>query len=195
MKTLKSILILALPVLLFSCGPQVKTVKADDANLEQYDSFAYLPNTNIDVANKSYDTGAVNQMVIESIKENLEKEGYYMDKDSPDLLVLISAKTNLETETTTDPVYAAYPYSATMTTVQPYYSSYYFNDYMNYSNVVGYDTDTNKYKEGTVIIDIIDRETKETVWKGISSEAIGSQTKTGAIKDLINEIFTEYPLS
>ncbi len=194
MKSLTLLSLALITLITVSCGSPVSTVKADDVNLNSYSSFAYLPNTDIKLPNNNVSTDDVNTLVVETINANMKNAGYTLDRDQPDLLVLVSTKTNRETETTTDPVYATYPYRSPYG-VSTYYSPYYYNNYTSYNNIVGYDTDTYTYKEGTVIVDIIDRETKKLVWKGRSEQTIYNQTNTSAMKELINAIFSEYPLT
>ena len=62
------------------------------------------------------------------------------------------------------------------------------------SKTIGYDRDTYRYKEGTVVIHLVDRKTRNTVWKGVASESLYDQTSTEAMQDLVNAIFEEYPL-
>lgn len=190
----KNLAIIFLTLAVVSCGPRVTTSKTTSKDLSNYDTFAYLPNSSVQMPDKSYNED-VNSAIIEAVNNNMREVGYTMDRDNPDLLVLLSTKTDLETETTTDPVYATYPYANGATTISPFYDPYYYSGYANYTRVVGYDTDTYAYKEGTLIINLVDRKTKQTVWKGISSKSVYNQTTTGAIEDLVNQIFQEYPLN
>lgn len=194
MKKLNLIILLLVGAVFFGCGPRVATMKTTNKDLSNYDSFAYLPNSGIHMPSKSFDDESVNQAVIETINRNLTQAGYELDRQNPDLVVLVSTKTNTEVETTADPVYARYPYSPGMTTVSPFYDPYYYSGYTGFNNFVGYDVDTYRYKEGTVIINLVDTQTKETVWKGVASESIYSQATIQEIQDLVNAIFEEYPL-
>ncbi|WP_373056004.1 DUF4136 domain-containing protein [Zunongwangia sp. H14] len=194
MKNFKTTLICAMLLLAFACGPRVRTVNPESSDLSSYETFAYLPNTNAEVPGKAYNDESVNQTIIEAINNNMQQEGYELERNEPDLLVLVSTKTDTEVETTTDPVYATYPYSAGMGSVSPYYNNYYYYGYNNYNGVVGYDTDTYSYKEGTLIINLVDRQTKNTVWKGIASDAVYDQTSRDAIRGMVDDIFEEYPL-
>ena len=193
MKLFKLFTYSLITLMLVSCGRSVSTIKADGVNLNNYKSFAYLPNTDIKLPNKTMDVDEVNNLVVATINSNMKDAGYELDRDNPDLLVLVSTKTDKEVATTTDPVYASYPYRTTAR-VNTYYSPYYYNDYAYYNNIIGYDTDTYTYKEGTVVVDLIDRRTKNLVWKGRSNQTIYDQTNTSAMRELINTIFTEYPL-
>ena len=195
MKFLSTLMFSILIFGVVSCGPRVQTSQPNNVDLSKYDSFAYLPNTNADVPNNRYNDEEVNAMIINSINNNLRQEGYNLNRDNPDLLVLVSTKINPEMATETDPVYATYPYNAGITTVSPYYDSYYYYGYNTYTDIVGYDTDTYSYEEGTLVVQLVDSETKNTVWKGIAADAIYDQTSTSAIENMVGDIFEEYPLN
>lgn len=188
--TLLSLLVLAV----VSCGPKVNTTKTSDVDLSKYETFAYLPNANAKVKGEMYDDENVNTIVVETVKSQLMKEGYTLNRENPDLLVLISTKIDQEKTTETEPVYSRYPYRNRVNRVGPYYNNYYYNGYNTYNGVVGYDTDTYSYKEGTLVINLIDKETKETVWKGVASDNIYKQSTDTEITKMIDDIFKEYPM-
>lgn len=194
MKIFKITFLTLLVLAIVSCGPRVNTTKAGDVNLSKYETFAYLPNANVNVEGEMYDDENINTLIVESVRSQMMDEGYSLDRENPDLLVLISTKIDSETETTTDPVYATYPYNTGINRVGPYYNNYYYTGYNNYSGVVGYDTDTYSYNEGSLVINLVDRETKETVWKGVASDNIYDQTTDMKIKSMVDDIFKEYPL-
>ena len=193
MKTLKILFIFSILIMVFGCGPRVKTVNPDATNLSNYETFAYLPNTNVEVEGKSYNDKGVNEAIVEAVRLNLRQEGFEIDRNNPDLLVLISTATDMEVAATTDPVYATYPYTAGVTTVSPFYDPYYYYGFNTFNNVVGYDLDTYAYKEGTLVIHLIDRQTRNTVWKGIATNNIYDQTSPNAIRRMVDDIFEKFP--
>lgn len=193
MKNILTIFPIILCVLFGACGPKVLTVSPGTNDLRNYETFAYLPNTNIEVEGKKYNDDTVNKAIIEAVKLNLQKHGKELERDNPDLLVLISTSTNIQLETETEPVYATYPYEYRLKKVNPYYGAYYYREYPNYTEVIGYNTDTYSYKEGTVVIDLIDRKTKKTVWKGVANDEIYTQVSSAAISEMVDEIFDEFP--
>ncbi len=196
MRILTTITLILFALFAVSCAPQVTTAQPTEADLSAYQSFAYLPNADIEMQNADMDQDQVNQRIIQTVNNQMEQQGYSLDRDNPDLLVLISVKKNQETEVETDPVYATYPYGTYgVNTVSPYYNNYYYNDFYNYGSVVGYDTDTYNYTEGTLIISLVDRESRNTVWKGMTSEAIYSGSTTDEIVQLVDDIFDEYPVN
>ncbi|TDN83073.1 uncharacterized protein DUF4136 [Salegentibacter sp. 24] len=190
MKAIKTILFFSTLMLVFSCGPTVRTVNPEATNVNNYDTFAYLPNTNADLDEKEYNDETINKGIVEAVKNNLQQEGFELYRDNPDLLVLIRTARDTEIATTTDPVYATYPYTTGVTAINPYYNPYY---YYGYNDVVGYDLDTYAYKEGTLVINLIDRQTKNTVWKGVANNTIYDQTSSDAIERMINDIFESFP--
>lgn len=200
MRLLKISLPLIIGLLLLSCGSSVDTVRPNNADLSKYETFAYLPNAEIDLPDMPDQVEPVNSFIIESINEQMKEAGYMLDRDNPDLLVLVSISTDLRTKRKEEPVYATFPYGNTVAgaPINPFYQPYYFRGWYNWyypGGVIGYTTDTYSYQEGTVVIDLIDRETKQSVWKGRTSESVINKTKTEAVEDAIRDIFKEYPIS
>ena len=181
--------------LLASCGPTVRTVKPGDQDLSKYRSFAYLPNSNMTMPGDQRKSDEVNGLIVSKVNEQMKQQGYKLDRTNPDLLVLLSVKTTEKTETTRDPVYASYPYRTRTATVDPYYNDYYYTGFADYDRVVGYDVDTYNYTDGTLVVNLVDAKTKNSVWKGFSSDAIYNGNTTVEIADMVDEIFEKYPLS
>lgn len=189
------IFILMMTICLISCGPRVTTTKTSSKNLGNYQTFAYLPNSNFDSNQSRFNNENVGKAVIESVNRNMRQLGYTLDRTNPDLLVLMSTSTDRETNVTTDPVYATYPnYYGRNYAVSPYYEPYYYNNYYGYNRLVGYDTDVNTYKEGTLRLSLVDRGTQNVIWKGTVSDAIYSnQNDSKAIAKFVDDMFAEFP--
>ncbi|MBO6879842.1 DUF4136 domain-containing protein [Winogradskyella sp.] len=193
MKTIKFIW-LVLAVTLFTCGPRVTTEKMSNIDLNDYNTFAYLPNSNFDDFEKFENDNSVGMAVIESVNQNMKDQGYTIDRDNPDLLVLLSTMTDIDKTVTKDPVYATYPrYYHRRYAVSPYYTNYYYNSYYDYSRLVGYETDVNKYKEGMLILRLVDTDSKRVVWEGKASDLIFQQDESAAISEFVDDMFDEFP--
>lgn len=198
MKYFKIITLFVVSVLFVACGSRVRTERPVNKDLSQYETFAYLPNANVDVEGRGYGEENVNRMIVEAINRNMREAGYTLDRDNPDLLVLVRVNTHLERERTTEPVYTYYPYSGAVGAINPVYDPYYytgFRGWMGGGGIIGYTTDTSVYEEGTVIIDVVDRETRQTVWTGTLSEDIFGERTTEAVTEMVDEVFEEYPLN
>jgi len=194
MKFLKPLLLALFATTIYSCGPAVTTTKPTNDKLGKYSTFSYLPNAAIEMPSR-VTTDSVNTFIIQQINEKMMDAGYKLDRVNPDLLVLVSTKVTEETGVDKDPVYARYgAYNRAGLNVNPYYSNYYYNGYNNYPSVIGYDTETYSYDDGTLIIQLVERESKQTVWKGTSSTSIYDSGEINALTGLVNAIFEEYPL-
>lgn len=181
-------------LLLIGCGPKVSTTKTADVDLSAYDTFAYLPNGNFDDPNLGYTDETVGKTVINEVNKQMKNLGYKVNKNSPDVLVLLSTKTNTETEVYKDPVYATYPrYYASTYPVSAYYQPYYYNGYGGYTELVGYDRDYETYEEGTLMLSLVDRKTRNVVWKGTATNFIGGQKDSAAIAGFVDDIFETFP--
>jgi hypothetical protein len=180
---------------LTACGPVVNTTKTTSNDLSSYKTFAYLPNSNFEDLDKGYGNNNIGTTVIESVNTNMQQLGYTLDRTNPDLLVLLSTSTDLDTNVTKEPVYATYPnYYGRSYGVSPYYQNYYYNGYSGYNQLIGYDTDVNTYKEGTLRLSLVDSETKNIVWKGTASNSIyKSQNESKAIAKFVDDMFAKYP--
>ncbi|MGC1514547.1 MAG: DUF4136 domain-containing protein [Maribacter sp.] len=197
MKMLKNVSFMLLASLLFmSCGPKVSTTKTANVDLKTYKTFAYLPNGNFDNPDMGYSDESVGEVVINEVNGQMKALGYTLNKNQPDLLVLLNTKTNRETEVYKDPVYATYPrYYATTYPVSAYYAPYSYNGYSSYTELVGYDRDYETYEEGTLLLSLVDRKTKNVVWKGNATDFIGGQKDSNAIAAFVDDIFEEFPTS
>ncbi len=191
----KSLLVLTTFVLttILSCGPIVQTVNMSNEALESYKSFAYLPSSNFDDSTLEYNDKTVGTKVIERVNSNLMKAGYTLDRENPDLLVLIRTMVDTETQTYKEPIYANYPYADLTPNVSPYYDPFYFTNYYDYNQIIGYDTDVYKYKEGTLIVDLVDRKSKKVVWRGTASDQIYKGNNSKVISTYVDDIFEQFP--
>ena len=192
MKSIK-ILMPFMVSLLISCGPRVQTEITTDRNLREYKTYAFLPNSNGGNESNQYQDPVLNQAIVEAIHDNLQKEGYKLDQDNPDLLVLVSTKIKEIRRTNVRPRYSYYPYRYRIYHIHPIYHPYYYYGYMGFGPFAGYDVDEYPYEEGTVIIYLVDRETERTVWKGIASKGIHTHNEPKAVADLIDAVFEEFP--
>lgn len=192
---LKNLFFSVITLSLIACGPKVNTTKTTGKDLGTYKTFAYLPNSNFEDLDKGYGNNNIGKTVIETVNTNMQQLGYTLDRTKPDLLVLLSTSTDLDTNVTKEPVYATYPnYYGRSYGVSPYYQNYYYNGYSDYNRLIGYDTDVNTYKEGTLRLSLVDSETKNIVWKGTASNSIyKSENESKAIAKFVDDMFAKFP--
>ena len=155
MKATTKILLVALPAaLMFSCKPALKVSTDYDraVNFSAYKSFSlyYLAtNRNVSELNE--------ERIWNSIRTEMTRKGYVENNRSPDLVVnaisvlknkkYLSANTNF------------YGYGGTY---RPY--GYWNGGYTMASG--GTTMQTHNYKDGSLVIDVIDARTNKLIWQG-----------------------------
>ncbi|WP_289055564.1 DUF4136 domain-containing protein [Carboxylicivirga marina] len=179
MKIKNLLFILLIAGALQSC--KTSTVYSDfdpNAKFDSYSNFMvleYMKSMPIKKSSKQWLHSAINKQ--------MTARGYNENK-SPDLLVKVMIKTKTK-ETTS---------------LQRNDNFYWSSDYYQYGwgintgiNRVNYNTHT----EGTIIIDIIDREKKELIWQGRATGAAknGKKLTEKSIDKLIGKLFATYPLA
>jgi hypothetical protein len=140
------------------------TAGLNKTNMSQYRSFAWLPPQ--EQANSNRVNSAVDLKIKDAAVASLSSKGLRLRTNNPDLLVTYTATVGRGSKTVYTPTYYG-------TGVYPgwgwgwgwAYRPYYYGAPFVY---YGGDTATGKehYKEGTIIIDLIDTHTKRVVWRG-----------------------------
>ncbi|WP_047548204.1 DUF4136 domain-containing protein [Psychroserpens sp. Hel_I_66] len=192
---MKNIMYTLLTLILLSCGPKVTTTKMSDKSLENYKTFAYLPNSNFDDLNKFEQDNTVGMNVIDLVNKKMMDKGYTLDRTNPDLLILLSTTVDKEKSVSQEPVYATYPtYYDRTYRVSPYYANNYYYDYYNYRDLVGYETEVDTYKEGMLMFRLVDSKTKNIIWQATASDYIFKQNNSNAMATFVDDMFAEFPI-
>lgn len=123
-------------------------------------------------------TEIVDRRIVTALENQLKVRGYRNDCAEPDFIVTFFTKT--EKKTTVNDLGMA----------GGYYRRYPYRGF--YGSSARYSVD--QYEEGTLIVDIIDNETKQMVWRGAASRRLGRQAPQQAeIHDIIVDILAEFP--
>lgn len=197
MKYFALTLSLIIGIIFSSCSPRVVTNQPNAANLDKYESFAYLPNADVEVNEEKFDRDRVNTQIVVTLNKEMRRLGYTLDREKPDLLVLISTTTNNRVDIDQEPVTASYPYTdyPYVSAVSPNYNDYYYNGYRKYPGIVGFETEVDAYTEGSVVITLVDRKSREVVWRGATDDALYNQSSVDRMIDLVENVFDEYPIN
>lgn len=183
-------ILLGLLMLTVSACSSVRVLSDYDANAEfkNYKTFEMAPPQE-DLPIDPVINQLNGQRVQAAITNQLEVRGYRLT-DNADLVVNIYVKVDKRTEQTT-----AYegPYF-------PYRMSFRYYGYWGYYNYWGpgwgYSTvNVRDYKEGTLVVDLVDSKTKKLVWHGV---AIGDPDRfrknaEERINAAIEKMFSEFP--
>lgn len=190
-----NIIMLAIVVLVLAigCGPKVTTMKEPGKDLNNYKSYAYLPNSNFDMTrDMAANIDDVGKVIIDEMNRNMERAGYTLNRDNPDLLVILN--TNLKPVGMDDvpATYATYPYT-TKQPVSPYYKPYYYWGYEEFNDIAGYTIGIESHYEGALKVDLVDRKTRNIVWSGKAKGPIYTNNTSEALATYLQSVFDNYP--
>jgi len=179
-------------ILLVGCGPKVDTNKRTAQSLDSFESYAFLPNQDT-IQTSSYDNAQVNEIVIDEIRQNMDDLNYRLDRNQPDLLVYYHLMLDEEMSVNANPVYTNYSYYRPGFYVGPYYRNYAYNNYFTVPRIAGNSVQQVPYKEGTIVIDLINRRTNEIVWRGRAEDVITPGNLDEELRAYVNAIFERLP--
>lgn len=164
--------IFTISALMFSCANNITANYNVDpeADFSKYTSFYWDDPLN-KAANESHNPIVNNSLVNKQVKENIETQmqgrGYALTENNPDILINFHIMVENKSKVT-----SSYP------------NSYYFW----WRN----DIQTINYKEGTLIIDLIDAKTDQLIWQGYSTGTITRSDMIPSIKETVLKIFSKF---
>lgn len=167
--------IIILGGLLFSCAGSNSLVKTDfdkDVDFTKFKTFYWAEDIDNNKEGHPLLNNSLNTKRIKAaIASEMEGRGYVLSSENPDLLVNFNIVLEEKTEYRTVPNTMGYRYWMGRDDVRPY-----------------------KYKEGTLIIDLVDQDEKQLVWQGYSSGIMKEKARAieESIRASISLIFSEY---
>lgn len=185
-KTSRFVLFIGVAILLASCAskPTIETDYDHTIDFSKYTTYGFFNPMGIENPNYSSIYGSIFR---DAISKEMESRGYKMS-DNPDLMINVSGRLQDKTKVTT--------------TSDPYmgggYYGYRRGAYGAWGGY-GYGTTTHvsNYTEGTVNVDIVDRNLKRMVWEGVAVGRVNEKNtndETRAnIYSGIQEMFAGYP--
>ena len=181
---IKSLFLSLTTAFFVSCSPGVQ-ISADydrSADFASYKSFSLY---NLKT------TGSVNPIdadrIALSVKNQMLSKGFTENKTNPDLMV--NAVTVLKDKVSVSATTNYYGYGGVY---RPY------GYWVPAGRVAGYTTVSSyEYKDGTLIIDVVDAKTKRVVWQGTASAEIYKRPKDpeAVINATVAKIMTGFPQS
>ncbi len=149
---------------------QVTTDYDQKVNFDQYQSFAFYK-PGIDQAKIS---DLDKRRILKAIEKELTAKGLQKKKNA-DLLISIFTKTKENVNIYQNNFGYGWGFS-------PFYGSHWHNT-------------VSRETEGTLFIDLVDRESMELVWQGIGEGSLSKdrETKIERIQEIVHEILKKYP--
>lgn len=175
-------LLLLAVTLIAACSAYNYYSVGSSSNVSRYSTFAWLPPLN-NTKNPYFDNDLADQKIKDQATAGLESKGLRLKANRPDLLVRYTIMVDNKVRTYNEPVYS-YNYGG----FYPRYGYYrggrafYYGWRGAYPVYVGDDVYHVPYKEGTLILDIIDRTTHKVIWRGYGVGEVSNPER--AINDL-----------
>jgi hypothetical protein len=164
-------------------GPDVRGDYDRAADFGKYKTYNFLVEKGADAAEFK---SIAQQMIQEAAAHEMEARGYVKAQD-PDLLLNFKGKLEEKTDIQSTPA--------------PYYGPSF--GYRGWNGAPygaygygGTEVSTRRYKVGTLVMDVIDREKRQAVYQGGLEGVVTSkmlQDKQGTITNAVAAIFSQYP--
>lgn len=195
MKTLikKSLTIMLL--LFTGCSSyQYYAIQSNNITFSKYRTFAWLPTIDT-VKNDGY-TDIADERIKDAVTSKLENIGLVLKAAHPDLLVRYQRLVKNKTKVYDEPQYI-YIYNGFYPGDIRYRHGryYYYNYTAPFPVYMGSEIVHVPYKEGTLIIDLIDRREKRVIWRGYGvGEITDPETSINDIPEVVNGIIDKLPI-
>jgi hypothetical protein len=179
MKRLSLLILFLQGIILGSCGPslQVRSDYDKRVDFSKYKTYELFNGTGNHISSLNQDR------ILQAVRQEMQKKGFSEDSVHPDLLVNTSAIVKTGTEVSANTNYYGYGGAG-----RPYY----WNTGMSSSTTT---YDVTHYKEGSLIIDVVDASTKKLVWQGVGDSRIDQSTKDAdsRISGALAKIMEDFP--
>lgn len=181
MKLLGTIVILVVVATLSGCGTSISTNYDYDVNaeFESYRTYDWMPAPEAPAGSAKAAVernDLLDKRIRNAVDNALKQKGLAIDTNAPDMMIVY--------------------YVGIQDKVQVTDWGYRYSDY--YWGYGGREIDVYNYQEGTLIIDFVDAQTKNLVWRGAGSTAIDDaghnpEKSTEKINKVVGKILSQYP--
>lgn len=164
-------------------GPEVRSDYDRSADFSQFRSYAIMPGAGRN-PNGQYDT-LIGERVTRAIHAEMAARGYQRSAE-PDLLVNFSVTVQNVTKVSQVPRTERYPTAY----------RYRGGSYATWSTYTTYDTWVREFEEGTLLIDIVDRQRQQLVWEAAGRGRVTKkklENIDATVTTAVAELFKRYP--
>lgn len=150
------------------------------ANFDQFSSYQWLPEDQ----SKGHkpDNNLITDRITDSINKNLSSKGYHQTDAKPDVLVDFNVTTAAKVNIDNNQTYEGYAPGFTW--------SRGYGAQATQSKVGVMETSIVEYTEGSLMIDIIDPNNMQIIWRGIGTNKLPEQYDRDLASKLINKAVT-----
>lgn len=173
---MKCIMFMTTALLTIACSPQIQVYSDHDPDyqVKNFKTFGWGQKTDIEANKNPLHYNELNDKRIKSaVLEELSSRGYVLSEVTPDLIIHYHIVIDDQSIVTTEPY--GYSYGPYWTRMQ-----------------------THAYREGTLILDLMNPETNNLVWRGwatVSLDMITPEQTEKMISRVVAKIFRRFPES
>lgn len=144
-------------------GYQYYSIKSTKASFNKYRTFAWLPAPD----SSRYYNDIADEKIKDEVTGGLEKRGLSLQTERPDLLVRYTIQVKDRVRTYNYPTYVYSPGVIYRGVARNRYGRYFYYGFGRpFPVYVGGDIVQAPYREGTLIIDLIERQNHQVIWRG-----------------------------
>jgi hypothetical protein len=168
-------------ILIAACGSSLQVTSDYDksANFTQYKTFSLYKGERMDAISELN-----SRRITEAIRNEMVQKGFQETDTNPDLLVNPVAILKDRTSVSANTNY--YGYGGV-------YRPYYWGTGVGVSSSTSYDV--YHYKEGSLIIDVVEASSKKLIWQGVGNKEIDAKAKDpdAKIRAAVTSIMKSFP--
>ena len=191
-------------VMLVGCSTTYNAVSSDydkSVDFTKYKTFAWLPDK-ADTSNTPYNNEIIRNNIRNYFGLCMSDRAYTFDAENPDLLMQLVI-TNTKKERVISSYQSSYyyrPYYYGSHYYSPYSYGYHYRNYSTYrygySGYPGYSTiQKEKYVNGSITLNLIDRKANKLVWSGTAEGDIYDPSQISSdLHPAVHNILDEYPV-
>lgn len=171
---------------LLGCATTPNVEYDDEVRFSEYRSFAWAPPEQGDVEDPVLDSGLLDRRVKRAVSSVLTDRGFEeVPPEEADFLVTYHTATRERVTSQNVRVHLTYGYG------YPYYPAWYGSRYYPHAP---YSRESRSYREGTLMIDIVDRDEERLIWRGWrSGEVRQSRYTEEQVLAQVRSILSDFP--
>lgn len=181
MKQYQGIALLFFLSFMAACGSSLQVTSDYDKSVTftQYKTYSLYKGEKMDAISELN-----SRRITDAIRNEMSKKGFQETESNPDLLVNVVAILKDRTSVSANTNY--YGYGGV-------YRPYYWGTGMGMSSTTSYDV--YNYKEGSLIVDVVEASSKRLIWQGVGNKEIDTKVKDPdtRIKEAVATIMKSFP--
>lgn len=171
---------------LLGCSATPNVEFDEETRFGEYQTFAWAPPERGDVEDPVLDSGLLDRRVKRAVSSVLTDRGFEeVAPEEADFLVTYHTATRERMSESNVRVHLTYGYG------YPYYPAWYGSRYYPYAP---YTRESRSYREGTLMVDIVDRAEEQLIWRGWrSGEVRQSRYTEEQVLAQVRSILSDFP--